>query len=169
MLTVLLRSALVFLCCGALAFVKAQTPAQPGQLAADVRVAAPSPHDLASNASGAVSKTTIADPQDSHERWMNRLWLTSIVANVAGTSLDASTSWGKYEGNSILASSNHTFGARGVSIKAGLAAAVIIPQICLRRHTDLKGVFAVGNFAEAGIFAGTAVHNLHIRSAATVH
>ena len=147
--------------------LSAQTPIQPGQVVIAPRIALPD--NITPNPYTAVPKTTIAADENPHDKFMNRLWIASIFAAVGGTGLDAATSWGKVEGNSLLASSNGTFGAKGLGIKAGLAAAVIIPQICLRKHKDLKGVFAFGNFAEAGIFAGTAVHNLQVRSAATVH
>jgi hypothetical protein len=71
------------------------------------------------------------------------------------------------EGNALLASSNGTFGARGVAVKAGLEAVSVIPQICMRRHKDMKGMFTMVNFGEAGIFAGVAVHNLQVRSPAS--
>ncbi len=150
------------------ALLPAQTRIQPGQVVIAPRIALPN-DDVSANPYSAVPKTTIATDENPHDKLMNRLWIASIFAAVGGTSLDAATSWGKVEENSLLASSNGTFGAKGLGIKAGLAAAVIIPQICLRKHKELKGVFAFGNFAEAGIFAGTAVHNLQMSSAATAH
>lgn len=153
---------------GGTAVLSAQTAVAPGQIAATPRIALPF-GDTPANASGAVPQTTIAAPEDAHERFMNRLWIGSILAAVAGTSVDAATSWGKRESNGLLASSDGTFGAKGLGIKAGFAAAIIVPQICLRKHRELKGAFAMGNFGEAAIFAGAAVHNLQIRSAATIH
>jgi hypothetical protein len=147
---------------------KAEAPRQPGQIADDSnqatagRVIEPS-----QNFSGAMPKTTIASPEDTHDRVMNRLWITSIAALVAATSLDAATSWGKREGNSLLASSDGRFGAKGLSIKAGTAAAVLVPEILWRKHKDLKPAFAAGNLAEASIFAGVSVHNLQVREAAS--
>ncbi len=168
MKTLILVSGWALITVGGTALLSAQTPIQPGQVALAPRVALPS-DDVSVNPYTAVPKTTIAREENPHDKFMNRLWIASMVAAVGGTSLDAATSWGKLEGNSLLASSNGTFGAKGLGIKAGLAAAVIIPQICLRKHRELKGVFVFGNFAEAGIFAGTAVHNLQVGSAATVH
>ena len=70
---------------------------------------------------------------------------------------------GKYEGNPLLASSDGKFGERGIAIKAGIAAAVLVPQVLLvRKHKDLRSKFAIANFVEAGVFSGVAVHNLGI-------
>lgn len=151
---------------GGAPLLPAQTLVQPGQIATAPRIAVPLPMD---NSNETVPKTTVTTQENPHGNVMNRLWIASIFAAAGSTALDAATSWGKTEKNSLLASPDGTFGAKGLSIKAGLAAAVLIPQICLRKHKDLKGAFALGNFAEAGIFAGTAVHNLQVRSAATVH
>ena len=80
----------------------------------------------------------------------------------AGTGADAATSWHKRESNGLLASSDGTFGAKGLAIKAGLAAGLLVPQILFRKHTDLRTAFTVGNFAQAGIFTGVAIHNAGI-------
>ena len=93
---------------------------------------------------------------------MDRIWVGSMVTMLAATSFDAGSSWGKREGNPLLASSNGTFGAKGLSIKMSLAAAVIVPEVLLRHHKDMKSKFAIANFAEAGLFTGVAIHNLGI-------
>ena len=150
------------------AAASAQTAVQPGQLSVAPRIGAPLPND--SSASNVLPKTTVADVNESpHERFINRLWITSIFAAVGGTSADAASSWGKRESNSLLASSNGAFGAKGLGIKAGVTAAVIIPQICLRKRRELKRVFTVGNFGEAAIYSGAAIHNLKLGSAADIH
>jgi hypothetical protein len=102
--------------------------------------------------------------EDKHDKRMKALWIASIAAMVAGTSLDAASSWHKRESNGLLASSDGTFGGKGVGIKVGIGAAVLIPQIIFRRHKELRGAFAIGNFAEAGIFTGAAIHNFGIRA-----
>ncbi len=148
------------------AIVSAQTVRQPGQLGSTLEVRQVVPNGEAEQyASGTMPKVTVADVADSHARLANRLWIASMVSAVAGTSFDAASSWGQPERNGLLASSDGRFGARGLSIKAAFAAAVIVPQICLRKHSELKGLFAAGNFAEAAAFTGVAVHNLHVRSA----
>jgi hypothetical protein len=129
----------------------AQTIVQPGQLASPALVSV---------------QPARAAQYDRHDRLVNRVWMLSMATMVAGSSMDAATSWGKEEGNGLLASGNGTFGARGISIKAGMAAAVIVPQILLRKHKNLRAKFILGNFLEAGIFTGVSVHNLHVTAPA---
>lgn len=81
----------------------------------------------------------------------------------AGTTMDAASSWGKQEGNGLLAQGNGSFGLRGTGIKAGVAVATLVPQIMFRKHPELRKAFIIGNFAEAGVFTGTAIHNLRIK------
>ena len=138
---------------------------QPGQLASAELAGLLSGFDGISSSDAGVSATSIASVDDRHDRMMNRLWIASIAAAVAGTSLDAASSWGKMESNSLLASNNGTFGARGIAIKAGLAGAMIIPQICLRKRKEYRTAFIMGNFGEASIFSAAAAHNLSIRAA----
>lgn len=145
---------------------------EPGQLASSASIAALSATSLSASpaVANSVSVTpvdSIADVKDRHDRIMNRLWVTSMMSAVAGTSLDAASSWGKLESNSMLASSSGTFGAKGLSIKLSIAAAVIVPQICLRKHKELRTAFVIGNFADATVFAAAAIHNLGIHSSAS--
>jgi hypothetical protein len=110
------------------------------------------------------AKVTIAHVDETpHERHMRRLWIASIAAMTAGTAADAMSSWHKRESNGLLASSDGTFGAKGLTIKAGIASAVLVPQIVFRRHRDWYLPFAASNFIEAGIFAGTTAHNLTVK------
>jgi hypothetical protein len=138
----------------------AQSVAKPGQIA-------PAPEALFASLPSSVTspvkaKNSFLSAEERHDRKMNRIWLTSIAAMVAATSMDAGSSWGKLEGNSFLASSDGRFGAKGLSIKAGVAAGVIIPQVLLRHRKDLKSKFAIGNFAEAALFGGIAARNMGI-------
>ena len=107
-------------------------------------------------------KISIANVEDRHERRLKYLWIASIFAMAAGTGADAATSWHKRESNGLLASSDGTFGAKGLAIKAGLAGGLLVPQILFRKHTDLRTAFTIGNFAQAGIFTGVAIHNAGI-------
>ncbi len=140
-------------------------PPQPGQLAG-VKLAA-LPNSASDAANSAATATSVAGVEDSHERMMNRLWIASMVAAVAATGLDAASSWGKLESNPLLAGGNGTFGAKGAAIKAGVAAAVIIPQIWLRKRKDLRSAFTIGNLGEASLFSAAAIHNLKIRAASS--
>ena len=136
-------------------------PAQPGQLAS---VSVPS-LDLSPGVSVlSTPNTTSLSSEMRHERNMNRIWIASLAAVAAATSMDAATSFGKTEGNRALASSDGTFGGRGVAIKAGMLAAVVVPELAFRHHKNLKSKFAIANFIEAGIFTGVAAHNLGVTS-----
>ncbi len=140
----------------------AQAASSPGQIASASEFAvAPSSVMLPTGASVSVLRTNVAQV-DQHERTLNHFWIASMLAMAAASGLDAGTSWGKLEGNGLLASPDGTFGARGVSIKIGIAAGVIIPQILFRKHKQLRTAFLLGNFAQAAIFSGVAVHNLGI-------
>ncbi len=145
----------------AAAALSAQTVAQPGQIA---------PASEAAFLAGSVSSSSFTLPRQNtyllteqkHDRKVNRIWGGSMIAMLAATSMDAGSSWGKREGNPLLASSDGTFGPKGLSIKMGIAAGVIVPELLLRHHKDLKSKFAIGNFAEATIFSGVAIHNFGI-------
>jgi hypothetical protein len=152
-----------FLLMGLPAAMAAQKAPVPGQIASAPKAALPSSSSVEANAPAAAARPIIAQVRDEkHDRHMNALWTASIAAMLAGTSADAVSSWHKREGNSLLASSNGMFGARGVGIKAGIAAGVLLPQIVLRKHKDLRIAFVVGNLAEAGVFTGAAIHNFRL-------
>lgn len=142
----------------------AQTPPAPAQLASAVEPAIRPHVEITNFSSPAVFRNSIASVTTQHEKRMNRIWIASIFAMAAASGADAATSWGKREGNGFLASSDGTFGAKGLSIKAGLAAGVIVPQILLRKHSDLKKIFSIGNFAQAAVFTGIAAHNAGVPS-----
>ncbi len=48
-----------------------------------------------------------------------------------------------------------------MAIKLGAVSALIVPEILLRKHRDLRMKFTVGNFVVAGIFTGTSIYNVH--------
>ena len=128
----------------------AQAPVQPGQLASTVLPRAEARPVIA----------VIQESKDEHhDRLMRRVWIASAFAVLGATGADAATSWGKHEANGFLASSNGTFGARGLTIKAGLAAGLLAPQFLLHRDSHWRRRFTIGNLIEAGVFAGVAVHN----------
>jgi hypothetical protein len=121
-------------------------PPQPGELARDLTA----PH------------VTVANVQDQSTGRVGRWWIASMFAVGGATAADAATSWGKLESNSILASKNGTFGMKGVEIKAALAAGILVPQILLRKHTELRRTFLIGNTGAAVLFTTAAVHNTRI-------
>jgi hypothetical protein len=111
-------------------------------------------------------KTNIASVEDPHAKRVRVIWIASIFAVAASTAADAASSWHKRESNGFLASSNGNFGDKGVAIKCGITAAVLAPQVIFRKHRDWHTAFALGNFAEAGISTGAAIHNLNVNSPA---
>jgi hypothetical protein len=132
---------------------------QPGQPAT---ISVPNPSAQVSISTLTPGKIPFDSAEARHDRMVTRIWISSLCAVAASTSMDAATSWGKREGNGFLASSNGNFGERGVSIKAAMLAAVVVPQVIFRHHQELKSKFAIGNFIEAGIFTGVSVHNLGV-------
>lgn len=98
---------------------------------------------------------------------VSKLWIVSSLALLAATSLDAGSSWGKYEANPLLRSSDGRFGARGVSIKFAMAGAALAPQFLLHRNHTATRLFTVVNFAQAGMYSGIAIHNFGIPSPST--
>jgi len=146
------------------AALQAQNVVSPGELAGPSNVAITrSSFDPGVGASSIVAKSQIANVEDRHQKRTRVIWVASIVAMTAGTAADAASSWHKHESNGLLASSDGTFGAKGAGIKAGLAGGMLLPQIIFRKHHDWRSAFAIGNFAEAGIFTGTAVHNFQVK------
>jgi len=161
MRSLIVRSAAAVLLAVSTGTLFAQSVTKPGQLAAE-SAAVFSPEVSPAEGSFPTYKNHIPQFEDRHDRIVNRIWVASMLSIVAATGFDAGTSWGKREGNSLLASSNGTFGSKGLSIKAGVAAGVIVPEILFRHHKDLKSKFAIGNLAEAAVFSGVAIHNMGI-------
>jgi len=155
-------AAALFLCSASA--VLSQSVPKPGQIAPVPEVMVP-PTFSSGSSSMILPSVDMARVETAHDRKVNRLWIASMLAMVGATSLDAGTSWGKREANGFLASSDGTFGAKGLGIKAGMAVGVILPELLLRNHKDLKSKFAVGNFADAAIFTGVSIHNLSVTPA----
>lgn len=164
MRSIAVRMAAAFLVLAGAVALKAQTVVNAGQVggAPELTVASASISPRVIPVAP-YSRAAIASVSDEkHDRVVNRIWIGSIAALIGSTSMDAATSWGKNEGNALLASSDGKFGAKGLSIKVGTAGLVLLPQIMLRKHKQLISKLAVGNFAEAGIFTAVSVHNLTI-------
>ena len=90
------------------------------------------------------------------------VWIASIAALAAANVADARTSWNKSEGNSILAGSNGSFGARGVAIKGGVNGLWVVGQVIVLRRNPRYRTLAIVNFAAASIFATLAYRNHEI-------
>lgn len=146
-------------------YISAQAANTPGQIASASELSAlafPAYIASSSSTSAVSSSVDIANVENRHDRTVTGVWLGSICAMLGASGMDAGTSCRKYEKNSLLASSDGRFGAKGLSIKAGFAGAVILPQLLLRKRKDLRTKFAIGNFAEAAVFSGDSIHNMNI-------
>jgi hypothetical protein len=144
---------------GSVSLVPAQTLLQPGTLASAV---APPAASVPAVPPDSAIRPSIASVHDDRDKVANRVWLASAFALGAASGFDAATSWGKREGNPLLASSNGDFGAKGLAIKSGITAALIIPQIWLHKHREYRTTLTVVNFANAALFSGVAIHNMGI-------
>ena len=98
-------------------------------------------------------------PQRTHT---SRLWVVSCLALIAATSFDSASSWGKYEGNPLLRSSDGRFGAKGLMIKSAIGGGSLVPQILFHKHRKMERVFTIANFVQAGWYTGVGIHNIGI-------
>ncbi len=152
----------------------AQSPAQPGQIAlrvagTDGAVEGSEPIRISPTGETPYGNFRATHPYRGYhdeDRRSKTVWEVSMAAMVGASAFDAFSSMGKSESNPLLRSSDGNFGAKGIAIKAGLAGASLFPQYLLRNRKDLRKVFTVVNFIDAGIFTGVGVHNLGIKSAA---
>lgn len=93
--------------------------------------------------------------------WKKTLYRVSQVVLVAATTADAASSYDQPELNPIL---GQRFGARGISIKAGVAAGMfIVEEIAVRKGVDPRFPTVI-NFAGASVFGYGAVHNWRLKS-----
>lgn len=149
----------------------AQAPRQPGQIAP--RVAATDPDSSqpivlspdgelpASPYANPVRSSRIASVSDDHRS--ATVWKISIATMLAATAFDAASSWGKSEQNPLLRSSNGTFGAKGLAVKASLAGISLVPQLIFRNNMGLRKIFTIINFGDTAMFTAIGAHNLGIK------
>jgi hypothetical protein len=108
-------------------------------------------------------RPTIAIIEEKPKRThTSKLWVISCVALIAATSFDAASSWGKYEGNPLLRSSDGRFGAKGLMIKSAVAGGSLAPQILLRKRRKMERVLTIANFVQAGWYMGVGIHNIGV-------
>lgn len=96
----------------------------------------------------------------AHAGFWGKFYRVSQAILVAGNAADAHSSWNRRELNPILAGPNGRFGARGVSIKAAIAAGWIITQeLTTRKDHRPRKAFAIANTAGGVFLGGVAVRN----------
>lgn len=93
------------------------------------------------------------------DKAQRRLWKWSVVALIAGTSVDAASSMNRPEANPLLRSANGQFGYRALLLKAALASGTIAFEIHSTRGAHGYKRFAILNFVQAGAFGGIALRN----------
>jgi hypothetical protein len=88
-------------------------------------------------------------------------WKWSLVPLFASHAMDAGSSWGHVERNSLLAGPDGRFGAKAAGIKFGaVGAAVIAEYFLMKRHPKLAKMIVQANYGNAALTSGLAVHNL---------
>jgi len=91
-------------------------------------------------------------------------WKMSIAPVLASQGLDAASSYGMRELNPMLAGSDGTFGAKGIGIKLGGAAAILGMEYLIVRHNNRAAhIFTKINWAVSIMTTGFAAHNFAIR------
>jgi hypothetical protein len=86
----------------------------------------------------------------------SRLWRISVAAVAGASAADYATSLGHYERNGLLAGADGRFSpGRAIAFKLGPQAGLLYWQARSRN----KRLWAVVNFAMAGVYGATAVYN----------
>jgi hypothetical protein len=108
----------------------------------------------------AVGASTLEAQTQPERKGLGRLWWASVAAVVAGSAVDAHSSWGRQELNPVLRGANGEFGMKAVAIKAAIAGGVVGAQyLMLRKNPHAAKYAAIANFGMAGVFGGVAVYN----------
>jgi hypothetical protein len=99
-----------------------------------------------------------------------RLWKFSTAALIAASAADVASSYGRCcEANPILASSDRTFGNRGLAIKsASVGGQLLLQYMVVRKNPRLAKVLSYVNFGSAGALTAVAVRNYRIPQPASL-
>ncbi len=96
--------------------------------------------------------------QKAQKRWM---W--SALALTAASFADVHSSWGKMEANGLLRSSNGTFGAKGLGVKAGMVGGILLGQhFIVKANPKLANAMTFANYGMAGVKLSVAARNYKI-------
>ena len=96
------------------------------------------------------------------EQKPGKFWKVSIAYYGAATTLDATSSYGLFEANRFLRSSNGKFGARGAAVKGGVFALTSLGEYFLLKKLKSKKIekiFSVINIEGGTFYVTTAVGN----------
>lgn len=113
-----------------------------------------------------ISFVLLVTSASAADHWAKKLWHVSLATLAASNFADAYTSYGKAEGNMLLANGNGTFGTRSALIKSGIAGGAIVGQYLLSRKARspraqqrLYKIWAVENLAMSGWFSYQSLAN----------
>jgi hypothetical protein len=97
------------------------------------------------------------------EQKAQKRWMWSAIALTAASFADVHSSWGKSEANGLLRSSNGTFGAKGLGIKAGMVGGILLGQhLIVSKNPKLAGATTFANYGMAGLKLSVATRNYQI-------
>lgn len=92
-----------------------------------------------------------------------RMWKASLLSLAGATALDAASSWGKCEGNSLIAGGGGRFDSRSLSLKsAAIGGLMAFEHFSGKKHPQLYRLFSATNFAVSGGLSAYAVRNFGI-------
>lgn len=104
-----------------------------------------------------------ADRAPRSSKW-KALWKWSAAALIAGSSMDAASSWGYAESNAFLRSGGGQLAGRGTAIKLGVMGGALLGQYYLvKKKPELEKPLAITNFAIGAAYTGVAVRNYRVR------
>jgi hypothetical protein len=91
----------------------------------------------------------------------NRLYWGSVAFVVGSVVADGASSYGGYEANPLVRSSDGRLGMRGIAIGAGvMGVALLVQRLCGKRH---RRILTKVNFAVGGFRTAVAVRNIRLR------
>jgi hypothetical protein len=113
---------------------------------------------------GIAQENLLPTPPPQEVNTEMRLWKISAATLVGASVLDIASSYGRCcESNQLLASSDRTFGGRGVAVKSATLGAQLWLQYKLARsNPKLAKVLGFINFAGAGAMTAVSVRNFGI-------
>ncbi len=91
---------------------------------------------------------------------IDKIYNWSKAALIAGNSLDAVSSYGKYESNILLKDTTGKFNSKGIAIKAGVVAGILFTETYLcKREEKAKKPLMFLNFGIGAVTTGVAIRN----------
>lgn len=130
------------------------------------------PHLFLALAGGLSAQLTAGEPRAEREHKLeattrppDRGWwkrhLADSAFHLAGTSLDAASSWGQPELHPLLRNSRGEFGGRGLAVKLGVFGGVeVVKWKLARRHGKTARALSL---VPAAMYGGVAVRNWRAR------